>query len=143
MWRAANEQNSELRRQCRGCSLGASHAGEPDANLCDIHEVNICARCRREASRLIWGNLCVSCQNRQYEFVRGRNARGKPLIKLPPLEPRQVAFREGAAVRTRRATLSASIDELVVGTLRDAAKQVAFGFIGFAQRPFLRQQCLF
>jgi len=143
MWRAANERNSELRRQCRGCLLGATHAGEPDANLCDIHEVKICARCRREAPRLIWANLCVSCQNRQYEFVRGRNARGKPLIKLPPLEPRQVAVREGATVRMHRAQLSSSVDELVVGTLRDAAKRVAFGFIGFAQRSFLRQQSLF
>lgn len=143
MWRQANERNSELRRQCRGCVLGSTHAGEPDANLCDIHEVKICSRCRREAPRLIWGNLCVSCQNRQYEFVRGKNARGKPLIKLPPLEPRTVNFRAGSAVRLHRAPLSSSVDELVVGTLRDAAKKVAFGFIGFAQRSLLRQQCLF
>lgn len=144
MWTAANTRNSELRRQCRGCELGASHVGEPEANLCDIHNVRICARCRREASRLIWGNLCVSCQNRQYEFVRGKNARGKPLIKLAPLEARRITYREGgSAVRVRRAGLSASVDELVVGTLRDAAKRVTFGFIGFAQRAGLRQQCLF
>jgi hypothetical protein len=143
MWRAANEHNSEVRRQCRGCSLGADHAGEPDANLCDIHGVKICARCREEATRLIWGNLCVSCQNRQYEFIRGSNARGKPLIKLAPLAPRQVMFREGATVRYYRSALSASMDELVVSTLRDAAKRVAFGFMGFAQRAGLRQLRLF
>jgi hypothetical protein len=143
MWLAANERNSEIRRQCRGCRLGAEHADRPDANLCDIHGVKICARCQNEASRLIWGNLCISCQNRQYEFVRGRNARGKPLIKLRPLEPRQVTVREGSAVRVYRSPLSSSVDELLVGTLRDAAKRVAFGFIGFAQRSFLRQQCLF
>lgn len=143
MWLAANERNSELRRQCRGCRLGAAHAGRPDANLCDIHGVKICARCRQESSRLIWGNLCISCQNRQYEFVRGRNARGKPLIKLPPLAARQVTVQEGTVVRFYRSALSSSVDELVVGTLRDAVKRVTFGFIGFAQRTVLRQQCLF
>jgi len=143
MWKAANEHNNETRRQCRGCELGAAHADAPDANLCSIHNVKICSRCRREASRLIWGNLCVSCQNRQYEFVRGRNARGKPLIKLAPLEPRRVVYREGGAVRQHRASLSASVEELVIGALRDSAKRVAFGFIGFAQRSFIRQGCLF
>lgn len=143
MWRAANERNSELRRQCRGCALGAHHAGVPDANLSEIHEVKICARCRREASRLIWGNLCVSCQNREYEFVRGSNARGKPLIKLAPLAAREVRYLEGGVARVRRAKLSASVDELIVGTLRDAAKIVAFGFNGLAQSAGFRQLRLF
>jgi hypothetical protein len=111
--------------------------------LCDIRGRKLCARCRREAPRLIWGNICVSCRNREYEFVRGYNARGTPLTKLKALEPRQVRYIEGGAVRTRRAVLSANIDELVVGTLRDAAKCVAFGFIGLAQATQLRQQRLF
>jgi hypothetical protein len=143
MWRAANGLNSELRRQCRGCALGADHAGERDANLSDIHNVKICARCRREAPRLIWGNICVSCRNREYEFLRGYNARGTPLTKLKALEPRQVRYIEGGAVRVRRSALSASVDELVVGTLRDAARRVMFGFIGHAQALSLRQQRLF
>jgi hypothetical protein len=133
MWRAANEHNSELRRQCRGCALGAAHAGETDANLCDIHNINICARCRRESSRLIWGNICVSCRNREYEFARGFNARGTPLTKLKALEPRQVRYFEDGRPQLRRAALSASIEELIVSTLRDAAKRVTFGFVGFAQ----------
>jgi hypothetical protein len=143
MWRDAHDQNSERRRQCRGCPLGAQHAGVPDANLCDIHGVKICARCRREASRLIWGNICVSCRNREYEFMRGYNARGTPLTKLKTLEPRQIRYLEGGTIRVRRATLSASVDELIVGTLRDAAKCVTFGFAGFAQASLLRQQRLF
>lgn len=143
MWQAANGLNSELRRQCRGCPIGAAHAGVPDANLCDIHGVKLCARCRREAPRLIWANICVSCRNREYEFIRGYNARGTRLTKLKALEPRQIRYIEGGAVRTRRAALSASVDELVVGTLRDAAKCVAFGFIGIAQASLLRQQRLF
>lgn len=143
MWRSANAENSELRRQCRGCKLGAEHAGESDANLSDIHNVKVCARCRNEASRLIFGNICVSCRNREYEYVRGYNARGTPLTKLKSLEPRQVRYFEGSAVRVRRAALSASVDELVVGTLRDAARRVMFGFIGHAQTSLLRQQRLF
>ena len=143
MWRDAHEQNSERRRQCRGCPLGAKHAGVSDANLCDIHNVRICARCRNEVPRLIWGNICVSCRNREYEYARGYNARGTPLTKLKNLEPRQVRYIEGGAVRVRRSSLSASVEELIVGTLRDAAKSVAFGFTGFAQASLLRQQRLF
>lgn len=85
----------------------------------------------------------MSCRNREYEFLRGYNARGTPLTKLKALEPRQVRYIEGGLVRIRRATLSASVDELVVGTLRDAAKCVAFGFIGTAQTSLIRQQRLF
>jgi hypothetical protein len=85
----------------------------------------------------------VSCQNRQYEFERGYNARGKPLSKLPPLEPRQVMYLEGGIRRTRREALSANVDELVVATLRDAAKRVAFGFIGLVQARMQRQMRLF
>lgn len=143
MWRAANQDNSELRRQCRGCALGAEHVGMPDANLCDIHGVKICSRCRNEVTRLIFSNLCVSCRNREYEFDRGYNARGTPLTKLRPLQARQVRYIEGDTVRARRAILSGSIEELVVGTLRDAAKRVTFGFIGLAQATLLRQLRLF
>jgi len=143
MWRDAHDKNSERRRQCRGCPLGAKHAGVPDANLSDIHNVKICARCTHEVPRLIWGNICVSCRNREYEYLRGYNARGTPLTKLKNLEPRQVRFVEGGAVRTRRSQLSASVEELIVGTLRDAAKSVAFGFTGFVQASLLRQQRLF
>jgi hypothetical protein len=143
MWRDANRDNSELRRRCRGCAIGAHHAGEPDANLSDIHNVKVCSRCRHEVRRLIFGNLCVSCRNREYEFVRGYNARGTPLTKLTALEPRQVRYFEGGTIHTRRSPLSSSIDELLVGTLRDAAKRVMFGFVGYAQTTLLRQQRLF
>lgn len=141
LWNDANIANSELRRQCRGCSIGARHAGQPDANLSDIHNVKICARCRGEVSRLIWGNICVSCRNREYEYLRGYNARGTPLTKLKALEPRQVRYLEGDVVRTRRTPLTASVEELLVGTLRDAAKVVCFGYIGAPS--FIRQQRLF
>lgn len=143
MWRDANEHNSELRRQCRGCPIGAQHSGETDANLCEIHNMKICSRCRKLARRLIWGNICVSCRNREYEFERGYNARGTPLTKLNALQPRQIRYSEGGAVKVRRLGLSASVDELVVGTLRDSAKRVRFGFIGLAQAAFLRQGRLF
>lgn len=143
MWRDAHYANSERRRQCRGCPLGAVHAGEPDANMCSIHNVLICSRCRNEVPRLIWGNICVSCRNREYEYVRGFNARGTALTKLKSLEPRQIRYIEGGAVRVRRVALTASVDELIVGTLRDSAKSVAFGFAGFLQASSLRQQRLF
>jgi hypothetical protein len=143
LWTDANVENSETRRLCRGCPTGAHHAGAHDANLCDIHNVKICSRCRKEASRLIFGNLCVSCRNREYEYMRGYNARGTPLTKLKALEPRQIRISEGGSVRTHRVSLTASVEELIVGTLRDAAQRVVFGYIGAAQSSFMRQMRLF
>lgn len=47
----------------------------------------ICVRCHQPSvRRLIYGNLCISCANRQFEYIRGRNAKGTVPIKHPPLQ---------------------------------------------------------
>jgi hypothetical protein len=91
--------------------------------------------------RLIRGNLCVSCYNREREIVKGQNARGMTPTKLARLDPRSICYAENGQVRVVRTDRTAGLGELVIATLRDAVHQVAFGWR--APRVGLRQGRLF
>lgn len=70
--------------ECRGCAVGASHAGEPAPAPAPSRA---CPRCGARAARLIRARagwpVCVSCYNREREVLRGRNARGgRPRLVL-------------------------------------------------------------
>lgn len=62
---------------CSGCEVGASHAGE---KIVYGLPVKMCCRCGGTDKRLIHARICVSCYNREREYVLGRNAKGKPPI---------------------------------------------------------------
>ncbi len=140
MWRQANDNNVESRQRCKRCPLGAIHANEPDASLSAIKGSLICARCRRPASRLISGEHCVSCKNREYEFVKGRNAKGSRPVKMTPLVPRCIRYLNGREPCTLRRHLTKDTDELVITALRESKHRVA---IGFHATALPRQQRLF
>ena len=61
---------------CRGCQLGAIHAGQARAPLPPPKPA--CCRCGRTEQRLISASLCVSCANRSWEVLKGKNSKGKP-----------------------------------------------------------------
>jgi hypothetical protein len=69
----------------------------------------------------------VSCYNRAREVLRGRNAKGKPPVIHPPLEPRRVAYCAAGEVRELRRELTVSTTELVVELMRDSRHRVVFG----------------
>jgi hypothetical protein len=127
-WRAGNDQHDERRSSCRSCPIGAAHAGEEQASLSPIKGTLICSRCHRMSSRgwLIGKWLCVSCWNREREWVRGRNAKGNRPSKMPRLDPRSVRIVEAGEPRTIYRQLTQSSLELVVGALRDCRGTVAF-----------------
>lgn len=133
MWRAAANPHTERHSACRACPLGATHAGVANAASGVLRGLLVCSRCYRTAKRLILGNLCVSCYNRQREVQRGKNARGLPPTKLTRLDPRSVYYAEGGQVHIARAERTAAVTELLVGTLRDAVQTVAFGWRGAAR----------
>jgi len=62
---------------CRGCEIGARHAGEPCAGSPTRGDMT-CVRCGRASFRLIGACLCPSCYNRQRELVTGRYRRLAP-----------------------------------------------------------------
>ncbi len=60
---------------CRGCQLGAKHAGEVVVPEPATRE---CLRCGRQARRLIGKRLCLSCYNREREAITGHYRRKSP-----------------------------------------------------------------
>lgn len=129
MWRDANANPNAPERlhRCMQCPIGAKHAGVADANMSTLRGTTICSRCHRTDLRLIGGNVCVSCKNRSYEWIKGKNAKGKAPVKCAPLQRRTVRFVcEGRAKAISREYTTAT-DELVVELLRDQTKRVLLG----------------
>lgn len=61
---------------CRGCEVGARHAGET-IPLPAVPPKG-CCYCGKTDRRLICKSLCVSCANRIFEILRGRYRRHTP-----------------------------------------------------------------
>ncbi|WP_407122184.1 hypothetical protein [Bradyrhizobium sp. STM 3561] len=128
-WRRANIDRDISRLKCRGCQIGAEHAGERGANTHPLRGTTTCGRCHRGASRLIHGHLCVSCFNRERELIKGRNGKGTPPIKLARLDPRSVTYqRADRTVHTRAIDRTVDMEEVLVAVLRDEQQAVRFGF---------------
>ncbi|MNM73069.1 hypothetical protein D3C81_847850 [compost metagenome] len=73
-------------------------------------------------------HLCVSCYNREREYLIGRNAKGSKPVMHPPLMPLAIRFRAGETQQTLAIEHAVSMQELIVAALRDTSKQVTFGF---------------
>ena len=67
---------------CRGCEIGAVNAGEPLPAQAPGR--TLCCRCGRIGMRLIRGQICVSCYNREREVRIGKDRRGNVPVSLPP-----------------------------------------------------------
>jgi len=128
MWIHANTRNDEARRRCKGCPLGAVHAGEPDANLSYLRGSNVCSRCQRMATRLVNGELCISCQNRQYEWINQRNAKGNIPSEKLRLDARCLRYVDGDAAHFLRRSHSRNLEELMISVVRRASQCVVFGW---------------
>lgn len=75
-------QSRERFFACKNCPVGAHHAGKPPPIRSPLNSKRVCARCLRQAPRVVWGRWCVSCFNRQQEVIKGRNAKGAAPKKL-------------------------------------------------------------
>lgn len=129
MWTEANGKAAPERlHHCKQCQVGAMHVGVQDAALNALRGTATCARCHRTDMRLIGGNICVCCKNREYEWVKGRNGRGKFPITHPPLAKRAVRYVVAGRVQVLERKLTASMDELTVELLRDSEKRVMLGW---------------
>lgn len=127
-WRRADDLNDGSCHACKLCPIGAVHAGEVAASRSPLKGTLTCARCHRTAGRLISGMVCVSCKNREYELVKGRNAKGAAPVKLQRLCQRRVFIRHGDELRVLVRQRSVDTDELIVAALRDSKKAVTFAW---------------
>ncbi|MEX3764416.1 hypothetical protein [Paraburkholderia phenoliruptrix] len=125
-WRAGNDEGAHARMRCKVCPLGAIHAGETAASMSPLKGQTICGRCHQGCTRLIGKHLCVSCYNRQREYLLGKNAKGTKPVKLAPLEPRAIRYMAGSVPTILRMQLSVDTDELIVTALRDSKDRVRF-----------------
>jgi hypothetical protein len=86
---------------CRGCSTGATNAGEVQA--APQAPGTLCVRCGRIGQRMIHSQgLCRSCYNREREIARGADRRGHP-PKRPAQVPTLGIMVGGAPVRRQAA----------------------------------------
>jgi hypothetical protein len=116
--------------KCRGCAVGACHAGEEIVEYSTLYENDICPRCGVGTTRMICGTRCISCYNREREFIKGRNARGtKP--KMAPLERRTVRYAvAGGPIESVTIDHSADLPELMIVALRRTRGRIMFHFNG-------------
>lgn len=129
MWLAANDRGAPERLdQCRNCTIGAKHAGVGEISLSPLRGMSICARCDQGATRLVRKHICVSCYNREREYLIGKNAKGSIPKMHPPLHDLSIRFRAGDVVQVLRIDKAVSTKELIIAALRDTSKQVTFSF---------------
>lgn len=141
-WRQGNQAGDCSRETCRRCPIGALHAGVLDASTSCLTGSKVCSRCHRPAARLIGGTHCVSCKNREYEFIRGRNAKGTMPVNVACLARRRLRYTVGNEPQTLVSDLTLDSHELVVAALRDGRRRVRLG-MGVTHPTAVRQLRLF
>ncbi|RZF23842.1 hypothetical protein EVC45_41995 [Paraburkholderia sp. UYCP14C] len=124
---------------CKRCPIGAAHGGSgPNLNLGTIKGSLTCSRCHRTNGRLIGKRLCTSCQNRQYESIKKRNAKGSAPIKLPPLHRLTIGYMAGGKVHMHTVERAVDTTELIVDVLRDSERSPSFGWLADSATRALR-----
>lgn len=135
-WRASNERDAERLMKCRTCPVGAVHAGETAASMSPLRGTKVCSRCLCGTTRLIHGWLCVSCYNREREWMAGRNAKGKAPVRMQPLHRRTLKVVEAGDARVIHRDLTMGLEELMAAALRESRKSVVFAFNGATAARF-------
>lgn len=144
MWDEANTKNAPERlERCRGCELGAEHAGAGEISGSPLYGSKICARCHRSGFRLVGGHICVSCWNREREYLIGRNAKGAAPKLHPPIYQAAARVLAGDQLKTVKIARCTSPDEVVVKVLRDEAKRVLFSFSPSTRVSWIQQELPF
>lgn len=149
-WRDAQAAKGDAAidlQRCRNCVIGAAHAGERAVYRSEFYGRPICPRCRRGTLRRMPHNRwCISCANRHYELIKGRNAKGTRPVKIGTLYPRRLRYEVATpdartALVNRPTDLVVDMAEGVLQILRTVQGQVRFGFVGVS--PHVRQGRLF
>lgn len=128
---------------CRGCSIGALHAGYAPVHYSRFYGLSICPGCGKGTTRMIGNRVCVSCYNRRREMRAGRNARGNRPVELlqHPLRTLEFRLAVDGDVRRVRDRDTTGLSETMVQVLRTTKGELAFGFAG--PDRLLRQGRLF
>lgn len=126
----------EARAACVGCASGAARAGQPinGAEVAALAWRACCSRCRAGGRRLISGDLCISCWNRNREARIGRDRKGHRPRLADALHTTTIVVTEGEAARlvTEHGVLTAA--EVMVRAAKKATRPLLFGWPAAAHR---------
>lgn len=113
---------------CRGCPLGAGHAGHAFVALSAVFGKPICARCGGGGMRIVGGRLCVSCYNRRRELKLGVNGRGNVPVELMqrPLVAVEVIVEVDGEVRRIQDPETSGLLESMIQILRTVRGEICF-----------------
>jgi hypothetical protein len=122
---------------CRGCPIGAPHAGYAPVRYSTWYGVDICPRCSKGTTRMIGNRVCVSCYNRQREMKAGKNARGNRPIELleRPVHKLEVMVEVDGIARRFLDPATCSLTETVLRISRTTKGEIAFGWAGGGMAP--------
>jgi hypothetical protein len=134
LYTSANGQKKpdswEGRAACRGCPIGSVNAtgkAPSEVDKLRVELVRLCSRCGRQPDRMIWNTLCPSCDARQREAVKGRNAKGnRPALSLL-LHTEHLAMSVGAATRVIHRSAVTALTEVIIQQAKLANGVAAFG----------------
>lgn len=129
MWAKANGAKPDNVSKCCGCPVGAAHAGSKIVTTA-IQRRKVCCRCLRVSGRLIRGVICVSCFNRELEVINGKNAKGLPPVKHPPVGAYRLRYRVDGVPRDRRFDRVVNASEAIIAMVHKHGSEVQFGFSG-------------
>lgn len=122
--------------KCKGCHVGARNAGERVEESLEVDQLDkLCARCGRGAKKMVYGKICVSCANRQYEFIKGKNARGNRPTGIPYLVSRAARLML-TAPRQLELEYVACGAEAWLSMMREAKADAYLAFDGLARRGY-------
>lgn len=78
---------------------------------------------------MVGHHICVSCWNRQREYLIGKNRRGvKPKLH-PPLHSMTISYLCSGEVKKRTIETAASLKELMTSCIRDNRSAVVFACV--------------
>lgn len=96
-WTTSQSPDNCRQQTCRGCQIGAAHAGRPPSTPAAASDEGWrCVHCGPSPTRRLVGDVfCISCYNRRRELISWRNGKNRP--------PKDVAevLRPGWSVVTR------------------------------------------
>jgi hypothetical protein len=140
---ARQDEERDTRHYCRNCPTGAMHAGIDDfVPRTKFQESTECVRCGNTGRRLIGASVCISCKNREYEVLKGRNAKGTKPIHCAVVYPMQALVRDGKRRAKLQQFIATGMLEVILAAAKRSKDRAIVGFRGRV-RPSAIQLSLF
>lgn len=140
---ARTEEERDKRHYCRNCPIGAKHAGVEDfVPRTKFQESTECVRCGNTGRRLIGASVCISCKNREYEVLKGRNAKGTKPVRCAQVFQLQAVVRDGKRRARIQTFIATGMLEVVLAAAKRSKARALVSFRGKV-RPSAIQLSLF